>query len=162
MHFEAHSFVKRTLEKAGPGLVLEFGGKDVNGSVRSLFPPTWPYCSIDQEPGPGVNVVADARTFKALVPASVVVCCEVLEHCPTPDRLIANAYDNLAPKGLLILTAAADPREPHSGLDGQQLRFGESYANIAAWQLEEWLRPFHRFEIEQSHPGDIYAWAVKA
>jgi SAM-dependent methyltransferase len=161
VHADARAYVARVLPKAPTGPVVEFGSRFVNGGVRDLLNGA-PYVGIDQEPGLGVDVVADARSFRAETPAALVLCCEVLEHCPRPEQVIANAYANLARGGRLILTAAADPRAPHSGLDGQQLRLGEYYANIAAWQLQEWLKPFHRYEIEESHTGDIYAWAEKA
>lgn len=160
MHEGAHDFVRRTIERVEAGPVVEIGGRWINGQIRDLFNGA-PYTSVDLLAGPGVDVVADAYVWRPDSPVAAVVCCEVLEHTPAPEGLISAAFEMLRPGGLLILTAATNPRAPHSGLDGMGLREGEHYANIDPIDLAEWLRPFGRAQIQCTLDGDVYAWAVK-
>lgn len=159
MHAEARRFVSG---HAGPvGIVIEYGGRDVNGGVRDLFDAER-WVSIDLQPGPGVDVVADAATWRPTELADVVVCCEVLEHTDRAEEIIANAAATLRPGGRLLLTAACDDRAPHSGVDGGPVRPGETYCNVDTDDLARWLADgFKRWKIE-THPdrGDVYAAAV--
>jgi SAM-dependent methyltransferase len=162
MHAEALSFIHLMAATYGPfPTVADFGGRDVNGSPRPFFPGA-DYTSIDTAPGPGVDVVADARTWTPPVPLAAVVCAEVAEHCPEPDRLIASAHRALAPGGSLIFTAAAPPREPHSAVDGGTIRPGEHYVNIEPAELRRWLIGWSWSHVEHhSGRGDVYAVARK-
>lgn len=144
-----------------PGLVVEIGGKNINGSVRALFGE--PYVAVDVRPGPGVDVVGDGATYRPESPASMVVCCEVLEHTPDGAAICANAFEMLESGGVYILTAAGEGRQPHSAVDGGPLPDGEFYANVTRAMLEAWLAPFAGGTIaENQTTGDIYAVAVKA
>jgi hypothetical protein len=83
--------------------VLDVGARDVNGSVRSLFPPEG-YTGLDMVAGPGVDVVADIlkvgdRYNSAF---STVVCCETLEHIKEPWTALDIMAMALRPGGLLI------------------------------------------------------------
>jgi hypothetical protein len=143
-----------------PGLVVEIGGKDINGSVRPLFGE--PYVAVDVRPGPGVDVVADGATYRPELSAAMVVCCEVLEHTPDGAAICANACAMLEPGGVFFLTAAGEGRAPHSAVDGGPLPEGEFYANVTRPMLEAWLAPFAAGTIaENQTTGDIYAIAVK-
>ena len=145
MHHDALAYVAHalaTMPKADPPLVVEFGSRNVNGSVRPLFSGVR-YIGVDLLPGPGVDVQADAATYTPPEPAGVVVCCEVLEHAPDAGAIVANAYRILAPGGVLILTAAGEGRIPHSAVDGKpRLYPGEFYANVTSGDLTAWLAPF--------------------
>lgn len=160
MHAEAWDFIHLMASTYGPfSTVADFGGRDVNGSPRPLFPAA-DYTCIDITAGPGVDVVADARTWEPPAPLAAVVCAEVAEHCPEPHRLIESAYRALIPGGLLIFTAAAPPREPHSAHDGGAIRPGEHYANVEPDDLRRWLRPWSWAHVEHhSSRGDVYAVA---
>ena len=164
MHSEAKGFVERCLQSLpARRSVVEFGGKNINGTVRDLFLGL-PYISIDIEQASGVDVVADAATYVPPFPPHTVVCCEVLEHSPYPDKIINNAYSILSEDGALILTTATDPRLPHSGVTGNlELETGEHYANISYNELRVWLEDagFRSHSIDVSHEGDIWAMAVK-
>ena len=156
MHPAAREFVAAHRRQ---GAVLEFGSRFVNGGVRDLFGE--PYIGLDIEPGPGVDVVADAASYRHPVPVDVVVCCEVLEHTPAWREIIANAAANLVDGGLFILTTATDPRAPHSAVDGGAVRGGEHYANIDPEDLTLVLKE-HFTEARISVLGeDLRAAAIK-
>jgi cyclopropane fatty-acyl-phospholipid synthase-like methyltransferase len=130
MHVQAHGFIAHHATTLAPARVLEIGSLDVNGSVRTLFPGA-AYHGIDVVDGPGVDEVADAADWHASTPFDVVVSTEVLEHAPRWRDVVANAWEALGTGGVLLLTCATDPREPHSAVDGWALRTGEWYGNIA-------------------------------
>lgn len=161
LHPGAHAFVADKAGLLGPfGEVLDLGGRDVNGSVRHLFPGA-SYVVVDLRAGPGVTVVADAAEWRAAVPFACVVCCEVLEHTPRAGEIVAGAYANLRVGGVLMLTMAMDPRAPHSGVDGGEVRDGEYYRNVDPETLEVWLvdAGFEEWEISTRAGGDLYAVA---
>lgn len=162
MHVEAAAFVALTARRLGPfQSVLELGGLDINGSVRTYFPGAR-YVSVDIVGGPGVDVVADATTYRPTERFDAVVCCEVLEHVPDPDGFVATAWGSLRPGGLFILTAACPPRAGHSAVDGGPLRPGEWYQNVTEDMLARWLVGWKDPEIERyDDRGDIYAIARK-
>lgn len=160
MHAEALGFIRTAIRKYGPfDTVVDIGGRDINGSPRSLFMRAQ-YTSVDLEPGPGVDVVADAQLWRPPQRVDAAICAEVAEHCPEPQRLITACWEFLNRGGLLIFTAASDGRPAHSAVDGGPLRAGEHYRNIGTKDLQEWLGPFESFEIQQhTERGDIYALA---
>lgn len=82
---------------------LDVGSLDVNGSVRQWF--TGPYTGIDMREGPGVDIVglANALPF-ADASFGVVVCCEMLEHDPTPWLSLAEMGRVLVAGGHLLIT----------------------------------------------------------
>lgn len=145
MHPEARAFVAAHAPRPGLdelGSVLEIGGQVMNGTIRDLFDGA-DYLSLDIVDGPGVDIVADAATWRPLDPDrrfDVVVCCEVLEHTPDWRAIIQTAHDVLAPRGRLILTCAGPGRPPHSGRGPWALEDGEWYRNIAPEELEGALR----------------------
>lgn len=162
MHPEAMQYIARTAQRFIPvDSVLDAGGRDVNGSPRLLFPGST-YLVIDLEPGPGVDVVGDARRWRPESPVSLVLSAEVLEHAPDPEALLRAAWECLLPGGRLILTCATDPRAPHSGHDGGPLQPGEHYANISEADLKTWLDRWDDVEIEvHTDRGDLYACAMR-
>jgi SAM-dependent methyltransferase len=141
MHTEAFLYVD---EHAGDiagttGIVVECGSRDINGSVRGLFPFAV-YLGVDREEGPGVDLVGDFRSVEMIDRlADVVICCEVLEHDPDPASLLAKAHDILHLGGKLIMTCAGDGRAEHSAVDGGPLRDGEHYRNVSGDELDGWL-----------------------
>jgi hypothetical protein len=141
--------------------VLELGGLDINGSVRQFFPGAR-YVSVDIVPGRGVDVVADATTYRPKERYDVVVCCEVLEHAEDADGFVATAWGALKSGGLFIVTCACPPRAPHSAVDGGALRQGEFYRNVEPDLLESWLVGWKEAEITvHEDRGDVYATARK-
>lgn len=162
MHLEAAAFVALTAARFGPfDSVLELGGLNINGSVRSFFPDAR-YVSVDIVAGPGVDVVADATTYRPEERYDAVVCCEVLEHAEDADGFVATAWGSLKPGGLFIVTAACPPRAPHSAVDGGPLRAGEYYLNVEEDRLAAWLVGWKDVELEvHEDRGDIYGVARK-
>jgi len=162
MHIEAAAFVAITAGRLGPfDSVLELGGRNVNGSVRPYFAGAR-YTSVDICPGPDVDIVADATTYRPEERFGAVVCCEVFEHAEEPDGFVATAWRSLRPGGVLILTAACPPRPAHSAIDGGPLRAGEFYRNVAPDMMARWLVGWKDTEIEtHDDRGDIYATARK-
>jgi hypothetical protein len=123
-----------------------------------VFPPDG-YLGIDLQDGPGVDVVADAATFRPDRRFATAVCCEVLEHTPEAEAIIAGAAAALAVGGLLIVTCAGEGRLPHSAVDGGPLRPGEYYQNRTEADLETWaaaggIAPLAR--PYEPGPGDVY------
>ena len=81
MHREAFGYIAQQVKELPPRKhVVEFGGLDINGSVRSLFTAAKSYVSVDPQAGRGVDVVMDALDYTPEKPVDTVVCCEVLEH----------------------------------------------------------------------------------
>ena len=141
--------------------VLEFGSRNVNGSPRSLFVHAENYVGVDIVPGEGVDVVANAAEYSTDVRYDTVVCMEVLEHTDRGREICMNAYRHLLRGGVFLLTAAGHGREPHSAVDGKELKEGEYYRNITPADLRYWLSDFPFFLINTDTPGDIYALCVK-
>lgn len=147
MHGQAYDYVTAAAARVHlmPGdEVLEIGGQDMNGTVRDLFPAAARYVSLDLVAGKGVDVVADAATWRPLDPDrrfAVVVCCEVLEHTPDWRAILQTAYDVMAPGGVLIVTCAGPGRPRHSGRSAAlQLEPDEWYRNVTPEELAGALR----------------------
>lgn len=162
MHAGAFSYVARVVGERGPfARVLEIGGRNINGSVRPLFGDA-AYTSLDIAPGPGVDVVADAASWKAPQTFDAVVCCEVLEHTASAPAIVATAGQAVKRGGWVIITAACPPRAPHSASDGGPLTADEFYANIDPSDLADWLGAIGTHEVTVDHQaGDVYGWAHK-
>jgi len=131
MHQQAFDFVARHAPHR-PGLrVLDIGGRDMNGSPRSLFDGAAEYVGLDIAPGLGVDVVADAATWDPTATFDLVVCAEVLEHAPQWRQILRTAWRALAPGGQVVLTAAGPDRPPHSGRSpAPEPEPGEWYENV--------------------------------
>jgi SAM-dependent methyltransferase len=115
MHREALQWVVRHAP-SGPLRVLDLGGRNINGSVRDVWDSAASFTVLDIEPGPGVDIVADAGDWMPDPDArfDVVTCCEVFEHT---DRMIAicrTAWRACVSGGRFIVTCAGPGRAPHS------------------------------------------------
>lgn len=162
MHAEARAYVARALASLPPPRrVVELGSRDVNGGIRDLLPADCAYVGVDIAEGESVDVVADAAAYRPPWRPDLVLCCEVLEHAPDPQAIVANAARMLAPGGALVLTAACSPREPHSGQDGGPPSEGEHYRNVDPAALAGWLAAgFRSFDLGTHPRGDVYATAI--
>ena len=164
MHPQAYNFVARYYTEA-PLAVLDLGGRDINGSVRTLFPAADPYVVLDIAPGDNVDVVADAATWAPDREFDVVVCCETFEHTKTWPQICSTAFKALRPGGRFIATMAGPGRPEHSGVDGGwTLHDGEFYGNVRPDVLRAVLTAcgFVRILVDQQYnPADVRAMAVR-
>ena len=164
MHRNAYSFVNMVLLSHMPRFsVVEFGSRNINGSIRDCFPNVQKYVGIDLYKGDGVDIIGDASKYTPEYEIDTVVCVSVLEHTPNAKALIDNAFRILSPQGLFIVTTVSDPCPKHSEVDGGPLREDEFYANITRMELFEWLQdfPFIGMESDTFLTGDLLAWARK-
>jgi SAM-dependent methyltransferase len=168
VHIEAMTFLAQQIQRGtspAPANVLELGSRDINGSPRILFPPSVRYVGMDIWPGEGVDIVHDcAEPITPLLGDerfALIICAEVLEHAPRWADIVHHAADALTPDGVLLLTMATDPRQPHSALHGCALEPGEYYGNVPPDALAVILG--RRFATVQLHTdrsrGDLYARA---
>lgn len=137
MHAEALDWVKHHATDKEV-VVLEIGGRNINGTARECYPKA-EWTSIDLQDGKDVDVVADATTWEPDKAYDVVVITEVFEHTADWPALLRAAYAALRKGGKLICTMAGPGREPHSAVDGRDLRDGEYYMNIEPDDLEDVL-----------------------
>lgn len=163
MHAEALAYVAQRVKGRRFQRVVEFGSRNVNGSVKPLLA-TYAYHGIDLAPGRDVDEVADAAAWRGRDLADAIVCCEVLEHAPDVEGIVTNAARNLGQNGLFIITCATSGRTPHSAVDGGPVRPDEHYRNVDPGLLHAFLTE-QGFEVEdmQVHPrrGDLYVTARK-
>jgi len=122
MHPSAMAFAVSALTPANVTgqHVIEAGALNVNGSARphgeSLHPASW--TGTDLQPGPGVDLLADAADLPAsLGRAGVVIATEMLEHAPDWQAALRGLITAIAPGGILILTtrSAGFPYHPYPG-----------------------------------------------
>lgn len=162
MHAEVRGWVASRLP-AGAHHVVEFGSRNINGGVRDLLE-TISYVGLDLEPGDGVDLVVDAARWAPGRLYDLALCLEVLEHALEPVELVEAAARALRPGGMLLLTCATDPREPHSAVDGGVLRPGERYENVDPLELVRWLGDAQLRETElvvEASRGDLYCAAIR-
>jgi hypothetical protein len=165
MHVEAFSFFKIALrDLPRRDSIVEIGARNINGTLRQLFVETPPflYVGVDIAAGPLVDVVADGATFTPDSMPDTVLCAEVFEHTNRAWAICENVLTMLAPGGLFLVSAASDPRPPHSAVDGGPLREGEYYRNVPPTMLEQWLSGFSKVHVQHDQRcGDVYAVAWK-
>lgn len=161
MHPEVLEWVRRFATDE-PVVVLDIGGRDMNGSCRALFPNST-YVSLDIADGCGVDVVADAATWVPDRAYDVVVCAEVFEHTPVWPAMCGTAYAACRPGGVFVVTCAGPGRHPHSGRCAGPLQPGEYYRNLDVADLRSKLEDagFGEVQVRQSDL-DLQASAVRS
>lgn len=164
MHAFAFAAVAQMLQLVPkPTRVVEIGSYDINGSIRHLFNGA-SFTGIDVVPGPGVDVVADGATYQPDEAPDCVVCCEVLEHAPNADAIVANAGWMVQRGGSVLVTCATGSRLPHSAIDGANLREGEFYRNVPKDDLVAWFKAAGLRVVDvldRPDVGDLYVCGVK-
>lgn len=141
--------------------VLDIGGRDLNGSTRSLFPNA-DYTSLDIRPGDGVDIVADASTWTPDREYDLVLCTEVFEHTPDWQEICRTAHKATRPGGRFVVTCAGPRRAPHSGISATGLQPGEYYQNLDAAGLRGGLEGAGWSDVMVEQLGrDLRATAVK-
>jgi len=144
--------------------VLDLGGRNVNGTVRDLFPNATKYTAVDIRPGDGVDVVADASTWVPDMEYDVVVSTETFEHTPVWPDIVLTAHKACKTGGRVILTMAGPGRPEHSAVDGGPLQPSEYYGNVDPEQLRSALiaAGFKNITVDyRVSPADTRAVAVK-
>lgn len=134
MHAEAYRYVRR-FGTTDPIDVIEIGARNVNFTVRPLFPNA-SYWGIDAQPGPCVDEVADGALWRPLSPVDMVVCCEVFEHTPDWADIVGNIRHMLIPGGRAVFTCAGPGRPVHGVNADDPLNPGH-YANVSVDELNE-------------------------
>lgn len=85
---------------ASAGLTLDLGAQ--SGPYAALFPRR---IGLDLQAAAGVDVVGDARDLPVRDGVvDLVLCTEMLEHVPEPQRAIDEMWRVLRPGGALVLT----------------------------------------------------------
>jgi hypothetical protein len=165
VHSEAFQWVEQ-YATGEPVTVLDIGGRDINGSVRSLFPGATAYTVLDILPGDNVDVEADAATWQPDCEYDVIVSCETFEHTAVWPAICATAYLACKPGGMLVATMAGPDRPAHSAYDGSwTLHPDEFYANIDPDELREVLAKCGWEDIvidQQTSPSDVRTVARKS
>ncbi len=134
MHKAVFDFVARRLplDITKTTTVVEFGSRDVNGTIRPLLGQA-DYTGVDIEEGPNVDVVMDATLWEGK--ADIILCLEVLEHTPDLKGFAQAIVSNLNPNGIALVTCATHGRTPHSAIDGGAVRKDEHYKNVDPTEL---------------------------
>lgn len=138
MHAEAFAWVAQHAT-SDEVTVIDLGGRNVNGSIRDLFPNATDYLAVDIREGDGVDIVADAATWVPDREYDVVASTETFEHTPVWPEICLTAFKALKPGGRLILTMAGPGRPEHSAVDGGPLRPDEYYGNVNPEHLKDVL-----------------------
>jgi SAM-dependent methyltransferase len=163
MHAEAFSYVERFATDE-PISVLDIGGRNVNGTVRDLFPNA-DYTALDILPGDGVDIVANAAEWTPDRAYDLIVCTEVFEHTPEWPKILEVAAAACRPGGRIVLTMAGPGRPEHSAIDGGPRRPDEHYGNVDPVDLEWGLQAtgWSGIEVEyRTSPADTRGTATRA
>ncbi len=164
MHEQAMEWFRKYAETDESVTVLDIGGRNINGSVRSLFPGATVYTVVDILDGSNVDIVADAATWEPDQEYDIVVCAETFEHTPVWPDICATIYKALRHGGYTVMTMAGPGRQMHSGYDGLSLQDGEYYGNVDPYRLRSVLEEcgFQDININQQYaPCDVRAVAQK-
>jgi SAM-dependent methyltransferase len=170
MHDAAQAAVGQMIRESqcdatAPMTGIDLGGADYNGTARWQFPQTT-WTSVDIRPNRGVDVVADAASYRPDEPVDVVLCTELLEHAQNWRACVLNAIRILKPGGYLFITCAGDGRGEHSH-SGNPLPAEEYYGNVELSELRKVLKASPG--LSDTNWGlryapvvcDLYAWARK-
>lgn len=144
------------------GHVLEVGSLNVNGEVRDLF--TWAdsYTGLDITPGPGVELVADARTWVPDRLYDVVVSTEALEHIEHWDLVMDTILAACKPGGYIILTCATTGRGPHNQHGSATFPEGEYYGNVSMSHFAACVETsFTSYTLNQTSGCDLQFFGQK-
>lgn len=90
--------------------IIEIGSQDVNGSLRTVFPPGLEYVGVDFVEGKGVDVILEdpyKLPFES-ESADIIVCSSVFEHSELFWVLYLEIMRILKPHGLFYLNVPSN------------------------------------------------------
>jgi hypothetical protein len=145
----------------GPPIrALDLGGADVNGTVHATLAGYVELSELevlDVAPGPGVTIVADARTQDWWATDDfydLVISTEMLEHVQNWEQTIRTAGLVLRDGGWFVGTCASLGRRPHGARGEYDPPAGEYYANVGPTALVHTLSGYGHGK------GDLY-WRAR-
>jgi len=146
--------------------VLDIGGRDVNGTPRSLFARATTYHVLDIVSGADVDIVADAAEWSGDIAYDLVLACNVFEHAERWPEIVATAFEACHPGGVFVATMGGPGWGVHSGIDGgRALHPGETYANVEPAALHAALMSAGFVDVvvdfRTSAPPDLRCRAVR-
>lgn len=169
MHAEAYNGFARMLsdtglDPQGEWEIFDFGGRQINGSVRDQLPNARWY-GVDIVAGGGVDLVQDlTEPWTHSQKADVIVSTELLEHVENWRAVLRTAAQALASDGpqWLFLTCASTGRGVHGASGEVSPPPGEWYGNVDPQDLRAELQKHFTnvFVTYNPNPGDAYAWAA--
>jgi hypothetical protein len=119
------------------GKGLDLGGRDVNGTVHSLFPNV-KWTVLDRVEHPSVDIVADVTKWWPEREAwDLVISTETIEHVENWERIINAGYGALKQGGYMIVTGGSTGRGPHSCIGHVPVPEGEWYGNVTPSDLHD-------------------------
>lgn len=130
--FQAVERFSRTVNLSGvSGKGLDLGGRDVNGTVHSLFPDIQ-WTVLDSVEHPSVDIVADVTLWNPLEVGvyDLVISTETIEHVFAWERILEVGYWVLRAGGHMIVTGGSTGRGPHSCTGVVPVPEGEWYGNV--------------------------------
>jgi len=164
MHDEAFQWMSQ-FRTEDPIVMLDIGGRNVNGTPRLLFPNAVVYIVLDIEPGSNVDIVADAATWTPDREYDLVVSTECFEHAADWPQICVTAFKACKPGGRFIATMAGPGRPQHSGIDGgSTLYAGEHYANVDGERLRDVLEAVGFRDViidKRVSPADVRCCATR-
>lgn len=171
MHYAAYyalrDMVQRHVDPFWVYKILDLGGLDVNSTkygldIRKFFPRGSFWRVLDIVDAPGVDFVADVRTWEPPELFDIVVSTEMLEHLENWPLAIETAAEALRGPEMLFITCASTGRPPHDAYGAPTPPpEGQFYENVAPDRLESVLYShFRSVELKyDSAAGDVYAFA---
>lgn len=173
MHDEAQQFCSQ-FQHLNTGFALDIGGRNVNGHVRDYWP-NMQWTIIDERSLPAKDIgtdnyiTADAAYWDPDREYDFVLCTEVFEHTSVWREICLTAYKALKSGGSFVITCGGPFREPHSAIDGAELRTYEEgeiehYENINPFDLAMQLKIIGFRPVRSSydpHAFDTYAYAIR-
>ncbi len=158
-------------ERFNNAFVLDIGSLDINGNNRYLFTnPT--YIGIDIGEGNNVDFVCKGHEYKSSMPFDVIVSTECFEHDQHWKETLQNAFNLLAPDGLLLFTCATTGRAEHGTTRSgtawaspfSHVEFNEYYKNLTVEDIRSALdlTLFKDYEFEiNTDSHDLYFYGIK-
>ena len=164
MHLECQMWLIKVSALYQPKKVLELGSCDVNGAVKNAFPTATEWVGVDIAEGPGVDIVANAATYRGEPDSyDLVVSASTFEHTPEWPQIVKTAAWHCKPGGHAAFTTVMAPFPPHSARDGKLLP-GEWYSDVCPGPLKNAMQTagFVGVHVGTTPKGDVFAVGTRA